>query len=80
MEDLGNFLLILFVIALALFWIVSLWKVYDKHTKELMIELYRNILSGKGYSEALRGAKLEMISDPATAFPNKWGGFVLIGR
>ena len=30
MEDIANFLLILIVIALALFWIVSLWKVFEK--------------------------------------------------
>jgi len=60
--------------------IVSLWKVYDKHTSELMVELYKNILAGKNYVTALREAKLQMIRGPATAFPQKWSAFVLVGK
>lgn len=66
--------------------VVSLWKVYDKHTRDLMVALYRNILSsgesvsGRSYAQSLRKAKLKMIADPATAFPKKWSGFVLVGR
>jgi len=60
--------------------IVSLWKVYDKHTSALMVELYKNILSGKSYATALRDAKLQMLRKPLTAFPQKWSAFVLVGR
>jgi len=59
--------------------IVSLWKVYDKHTSELMVELYKNILAGKSYAAALREAKLHMLRKPLTAFPQKWSAFVLVG-
>jgi tetratricopeptide (TPR) repeat protein len=59
--------------------IVSLWKVTDHHTSTLMIELYRHILEGKTYSEALRAAKLHMIKDQSTAAPLFWSGFILIG-
>ena len=60
--------------------LVSLWKVYDRHTKTLMVDFYKNALSGDSYAEALRQAKLKMIKKPATAFPSKWSAFVLIGR
>lgn len=59
--------------------IVSLWKVSDKHTSQLMVALYRNILDGKGYVCSLRKAKLRMIKNSKTAFPRSWSSFVLIG-
>lgn len=60
--------------------VASLWKVYDQHTSDLMIAFYRQILSGKSYSAALRAAKLKMLSLPQTSSPQSWAGFVLIGR
>jgi CHAT domain-containing protein/Tfp pilus assembly protein PilF len=59
--------------------IVSLWKVYDRHTHDLMIEFYRNTLEGSDFSEALRHAKLRMIETEANSFPLFWSGFILIG-
>jgi len=59
--------------------VVSLWKVFDEHTSQLMIEFYRQMLAGKSYSAALREAKLKMIANPNTAFPASWASFVLIG-
>ena len=43
MEDLGNFFLILFAIALGLFWIVSMWRVFEKagqHGWGILIPFY----------------------------------------
>ena len=60
--------------------IVSLWKVSDRHTSELMVELYKQILSGKNYSDSLRQAKLKMLKNESTAFPKSWSGFVFIGN
>ncbi len=60
--------------------IVSLWKVFDRQTKDLMIAFYRSVLSGNTYAEALRDAKLLMLEDELTAFPHLWSGFILIGR
>lgn len=60
--------------------VVSLWKVSDKHTSELMIAFYENILKGQTYSKALRNAKLKLIKNEKTAFPKSWSGFVLIGE
>ncbi len=60
--------------------IVSLWKVYDKNTNELMIEFYRRTLAGDSYAASLRKAKLKMIGNRDTAFPSKWSAFVLVGN
>lgn len=60
--------------------VASLWKVYDEHTSRLMVEFYRQIAAGKSYSAALREAKLKMITNPETAAPQSWAGFVLIGK
>ncbi|WP_304129938.1 tetratricopeptide repeat protein [Ignavibacterium album] len=58
--------------------IFSLWKIPDKHTSELMIEFYRQMISGKSYSESLRAAKLRLIKNQLTARPRSWAGFLLI--
>jgi CHAT domain-containing protein len=60
--------------------IYSLYKVSDKHTKDLMIDFYTNVLEGKSYSEALRLAKLNLLKNDATSDPFFWSGFVLLGR
>lgn len=60
--------------------IFSLWKVEDKTTSRLMVELYRGILEGRSYAAALRRAKLKLIRDPFTAFPRYWSGFILVGE
>lgn len=60
--------------------LISLWKVDDRYTSNLMIAFYTHVFNGESYSEALRNAKLEMIREPKTAFPVLWGSFVLIGQ
>jgi CHAT domain-containing protein/tetratricopeptide (TPR) repeat protein len=59
--------------------IQSLWKVFDKHTKELMVEFYKQHLNGNSFSKSLQKAKLKLISNPVSSFPKNWAGFVLIG-
>jgi len=59
--------------------IFSLWKISDKHTSELMVEFYRQMISGKSYSESLKAAKLKLIKNQVTARPRSWAGFLLIG-
>lgn len=60
--------------------VVSLWKVFDEHTSELMIEFYRGVATGESYATALRKAKLKMLAKPETARPASWASFVLVGR
>ncbi len=58
----------------------SLWPVGDRQSADIMVEFYRNLLSGESYAESLRAAKLHLVQSEATAFPLKWAGFVLMGR
>jgi CHAT domain-containing protein/lipopolysaccharide biosynthesis regulator YciM len=62
--------------------IVSIWKVTDESTSDLMVDFYKNSLAGKvqlSYSEALRNAKLKMIRERKYAHPLYWSPFILIG-
>ncbi|MEH2226099.1 CHAT domain-containing protein [Nostoc sp.] len=40
---------------------ISLWKVDDDATKELMVAYYKKLLDNQGRSEALRQTQLEML-------------------
>ena len=59
--------------------VVSMWKVNDQPTANLMIEFYKHFRSGKSYAEALRSAKLELINHPEYAAPRNWAAFILNG-
>jgi len=58
--------------------IMSLWKVNDEATQELMIGFYTQLLSGKEKSLAFHQAQLELKKKYESPF--YWGAFVLIGR
>ncbi|WP_009633528.1 CHAT domain-containing protein [Synechocystis sp. PCC 7509] len=55
--------------------IASLWLAKDEETKQLMVEFYKNLKQGKTKGEALRSAKLILI----TKHPLYWSPFILIG-
>ncbi len=55
--------------------LVSLWKVPDKETVELMAMFYRNWLTGQTTRQALRNAQLKM-KDKYSPF--YWAAFVLV--
>lgn len=59
---------------------VSMWRVSDQPTAYLMIDFYDLIRQGYDYNEALRQAKLNMISKPQFANPVNWAAFTLTGR
>ncbi len=59
--------------------LISLWKVWDKSTRDLFLAFYLNVLDGRGYTHALCEAKRKLARDPNTAFPVNWSGFILIG-
>ncbi len=60
--------------------VLSLWKVADEATRDLMIAFYRNLISGMGRSEALRQAQLRMLESHERSHPFFWASFVLSGE
>ena len=65
--------------------VMSLWKVPDKETKELMVQFYKNIKSEKmNRCQALRQAVLEEMKivkqRHGYADPRYWGAFVFMGE
>jgi len=67
-----------FVLAGAKTLVMSLWKVPDDETKELMEEYYNHILSGQSRADALRNAQLTI----KKKYPNPWywGAFICQGE
>lgn len=58
--------------------LISLWKVDDVLTKDLMIKFYQYLNAGFSMSQSLKKAQLEqskLVSNSAL-----WGGFVLVGN
>jgi CHAT domain-containing protein len=65
--------------------VMSLWSVPDKETQELMVQFYKNILSGRmNRCQALRQAVLNQmqIVKERYGFPHPlyWGAFVFMGE
>ena len=58
--------------------IMSLWKVSDEATQELMIGFYTQLLTTKDKAAAFHKAQLELKKKYES--PYYWGAFVLIGR
>jgi CHAT domain-containing protein len=57
--------------------LISLWKVDDQVTQELMVKFYRYLFQGKSEREAIKLAQLDqMIKTPN---PAMWGGFIMVG-
>jgi CHAT domain-containing protein len=56
--------------------LLSLWKVPDNETKELMTQFYRNWLSGQSTRMALRNAQLKLRKKYKDPF--YWAAFVLL--
>ncbi|MDY7021598.1 MAG: CHAT domain-containing protein, partial [Cyanobacteriota bacterium] len=59
--------------------VMSLWKVNDEGTKELMIKYYQRLLQNQGRSEALRQTQLEMLNSEEYQHPYYWAAFVPVG-
>ncbi|MBA4191781.1 MAG: hypothetical protein C0467_27695 [Planctomycetaceae bacterium] len=66
-----------FVLAGARRLVMSLWKVPDALTQQLMCEFYEGLLAGKGATDALRDAKLAMKSKHPDAY--YWAAFIAQG-
>lgn len=60
--------------------VVSLWRVADTSTPELMVRFYRGLDQDEDMAEALRRSKLAMIQGGGVrAHPYYWSPFVLVG-
>ena len=62
--------------------VMSLWKIPDEATSEIMVDFYQNLLKGESKDAALREAKLAFLDvsdDPLLNHPYYWAGFVPIG-
>jgi CHAT domain-containing protein len=66
-----------FVLAGAKTLVMSLWKVPDQQTQELMEDFYQRLLAGEARADALRGAQLAM--KERYPEPLHWGAFVCLG-
>jgi CHAT domain-containing protein len=61
--------------------VVSLWKVLDTSTADLMVRLYRNMKGGdRSKAQALQQAQLEMVRQGRYAHPHYWAPFILVGE
>jgi CHAT domain-containing protein/Flp pilus assembly protein TadD len=57
--------------------LISLWKVDDQVTQELMVRFYRYLFQANSEREALKLAQLDLMK--SSADPMWWGGFILVG-
>ena len=67
-----------FMLAGARTLVMSLWKVPDQQTQELMADFYRLLLSGHPRAEALREAQLALKAK--YPHPRFWGAFICQGN
>ena len=59
--------------------LISLWKVSDSATKDLMIAYYQRLKKGEGRSEALRQTQLAMLKSTNQNHPFYWASFIPSG-
>jgi CHAT domain-containing protein len=64
--------------------VISMWKVPDRETKELMVQFYQNIKAGMDRCKALRQAALDQMEIVRSRYghtnPRYWGAFVFMGE
>jgi CHAT domain-containing protein len=60
--------------------VMSLWKVRDDATRDLMIAYYANLKRGMGRGEALRQVQLAMLRNPKRKHPYYWASFIQSGE
>ena len=59
--------------------LISLWKVSDSGTKDLMVSYYKRLMAKVGRSEALRQTQLEMLKNQNYQHPFYWAAFIPSG-
>jgi tetratricopeptide (TPR) repeat protein len=59
--------------------VMSLWRVDDEKTKDLMVAYYQRLSKGEPRGEALRQTQLALLRNPQSAHPRDWSGFIFTG-
>ncbi len=59
--------------------VVSLWKVADRSTHELMLEFYRYVKNGVDKVTALQKAQIKIMKKEEYSHPYYWAPFMLVG-
>ena len=59
--------------------VMSLWRVADRETRELMRAYYTRLRAGEGRSAGLRHVQLAMLRNPRTRHPFYWAAFIQSG-
>jgi CHAT domain-containing protein/Tfp pilus assembly protein PilF len=60
--------------------VMSLWKVDEKTTRDMMTAFYARLNAGEGTSKALRHVRLEMLRSKRYAHPYFWASFIQSGN
>jgi MYXO-CTERM domain-containing protein len=60
--------------------VLSLWKVADEATRDLMVNYYAALQRGEGRSEGMRQVELAMLQDEKTSHPFYWASFIVSGE
>ena len=58
--------------------LISLWKVDDEATRDLMIKFYKYLAGGHSLRDSLKKAQSEQAE--ISSNPSLWGGFILVGN
>lgn len=69
-----------FVLAGAETTVMSLWKVDDEATRDMMVDYYQRLQAGGGRSESMREVRLAMLHNGATEHPYYWASFIVSGN
>ncbi|MCB0756888.1 MAG: CHAT domain-containing protein, partial [Flavobacteriales bacterium] len=59
--------------------VMSLWKVDDLATKQIMVKFYEHLAEGLGKADALAEAKRWYRREFPNEPPSKWAAFILVG-
>jgi CHAT domain-containing protein/Tfp pilus assembly protein PilF len=59
--------------------LVSLWKVSDTATRDLMVAYYQRLRAGEGRADSLREVQLAMLRNRNRSHPFYWAGFIQSG-
>ncbi|MCG8421616.1 MAG: CHAT domain-containing protein [Proteobacteria bacterium] len=60
--------------------LLSLWRVDDDATQQLMSRYYRRLMLGESRIQALRNTQIALLREPGEIHPQYWASFVLAGK